>query len=306
MSPVCPPCWSEYCGGVSIPNLPVVTRTPETCAHALVHAFEITVYQHALPSGGPLTSLALRRPVFMLIALTLLPQFAGSIVNIAYNAIEIELTAAQQHAFGTIVLAYNAIAYPIAIAAMLRLVVPVIRQWRRVEHSGAMTGADIDALRPQVLKLGTWGIILALAGWLPGGLLFPLTIDVLAGPVSWQIYAHFMLSFTLSGLIALIYSHFGIQFVVLRVFYPRLANADTHSHENVRAELARASRWFGWFQSLAAAVPLVGAILLVAVAGQMTLSFRLLTTSLIVLGMVGVGIAVTTTQRLNAIVRALS
>ena len=34
---------------------------------------------------------------------------------------------------------------------------------------------------------------------------------------------HFLISFTLSGLIAMTYSLFAIQFVVLRVLYPRAA-----------------------------------------------------------------------------------
>jgi hypothetical protein len=169
-----------------------------------------------------------------------------------------------------------------------------------------MTGDAVDVLRRQSLRLGPYGIALAVGCWLPGGLIFPLAIDLAAGPISWQVYAHFMLSVTLSGLIAAIYSHFGIQFIVLRIFYPRLGNADRHSRAAVRAELAQASRWFGPFQSLAAVVPLTGAVLMVAVAGEMTLSFRLVMTTLIVLGMVGVGIAVSVTRRLGEIVRVLA
>ena len=168
-----------------------------------------------------------------------------------------------------------------------------------------MSGVEVDVWRGQVLRLGTWGIVLALLGWLPGGLVFPFFLGEIAGGVSWQMYAHFLVSFALSGTIAMIYSHLGIQFVCLRILYPQIVNADSRTPSAVAAELARASRWLVAFQSLAAVVPLVGAVLLVAFSGEMTLSFRLLVTSLIVLGMVGVGIAFAVTRKLTHIVRML-
>ncbi len=274
-------------------------------ALALGNAFDLLNVEKSLPTGGALTARTERWPIAMLIALTLLPQLAGSIVNIAYNGIEIRLDDAQHRAFENVVLAYNLIVYPIAIAIMLRIAVPVVRRWQTIDVSGAMKGEEVDSLRRQSLRLGTWGIILALAGWLPGGLIFSLAIDAQAGPIPGLVYAQFLVSFTLSGIIALIYSHFGIQFIVLRIIYPRLGNADSFSRDAARSELARASRWFTLFQSLATVVPLVGAVLLVMVTGQMTLSFRLLVTGLIILGMVGVGVAFTVTRRLHRIVRLL-
>jgi hypothetical protein len=129
---------------------------------------------------------------------------------------------------------------------------------------------------------------------------------MLAGPISWQVYAHFILSFALSGLIAVVYSYFGIQFVVLRVVYAQLGNADARESASIKAELDRAARRLVVFQGLAALVPLAGAVLLVVLAsGEMTLSFRILVTSLIVLGMIGVGIAVRVTRRLNEIIGLL-
>jgi eukaryotic-like serine/threonine-protein kinase len=253
-----------------------------------------------------LTYLTKRWPIAMLFGLAVLPQIVSSIVNIAYNTVEIQLNVEQQTVFQRVVLAYNLILYPIGVGIMLRLVVPVVRSWRRIGESGAMTGDDVDQLRRRALRLGPAGIALTAACWLPGGLVFPLAIDAAAGPLAWQVYAHFILSFTLSGLIATIYSHFGIQFIVLRVFYSQLGNADRYSRSAVRAELDWASRWFAPFQSLAAVVPLAGAALIVMTVGDLTLSFRLLMTTLIVVGMFGVGIAVSAARQLNEIVRILA
>ena len=67
-----------------------------------------------------------------------------------------------------------------------------------------------------------WTIGLACLGWLPGGLVFPAGIDLLAGPIEPIVYARFLVSFWLSGLVALTYSYFGVQYMTLRVFYPDL------------------------------------------------------------------------------------
>lgn len=274
-------------------------------SRALANAYDILAIEKRLPSGGFITALAKWRPILMLVVLTLLPQMAGSFFNIAYNTVEIRLSPEQHTAFEKIILGYNLLVYPICVFMLIRVLIPVERGWQRLPELGKMTGAEVDELHGQALRLGTWGIILALSGWLPGGLIFPVLIDALAGGVSWQIYLQFLLSFTLSGLIAVIYSHFGIQFVTLRVFCPSFANADSRTANSLASELAKASRWLVPFQSLAAVVPLVGAVLLVAFSGEMTLSYRLLVTSLIVLGMIGVGIAFAVTRQLTHLVRLL-
>jgi hypothetical protein len=274
-------------------------------ARALAHAFEILAIGSKLPAGGRLTRWSERRPIAMLIALMLLPQFAGSVVNIAYNSVQIRLNPAQQAAFGNVVLGFNLIVYPIAIFVVVRLMMPLVRAWRQLPGSGAMTGQQIDAIRMRALSLGSWVVLVALAGWLPGGLIFPLLIDLSAGSVPWQVYAHFLVSFALSGLIAVVYSHFGIQFVMLRIFYAQLGNADTFDRSTAHAELARAGRWLTPFQYFAGVVPLAGAVLLLAF-GDMDLSFRLLVAGLIVVGMLGAFIAMTVAGRLNRLIIQLA
>jgi eukaryotic-like serine/threonine-protein kinase len=299
---------------------PVVERILRRCLHpdpakryadagelarAFANAFELLNIQHSLPRGGNLTQRAERNPVGMFIALTLLPHIVGTIVNIAYNTTEITLIGAQKSAFITVILVYNAIIYPLCFSLLVRLLWPAYRGWKLC-RSGAYSPAEIDALRERVLRSANYVSAVALAGWIPGGLLFPWCIDLLAGSVLWKVYAHFILSFTLSGLIAVVYSYFGIQFVVLRVVYPQLGNADARDSAAIREELDRAARRLVIFQGLAAVVPLVGAVLLVVSAsGEMTLSFRLLVTTLIVVGMIGLGIAVRVTRRLTEIIGLL-
>lgn len=271
-------------------------------ARALNNAFDLLNVQQALPAGGKLTRRTERNPVGMFIALTLLPHLVGTIVNIAYNTTEIRLNEAQKTAFVQVIVGYNLFVYPLCFFLLVCLLMPAYRGWKQA-RSGVYPPQAIDQLRERVLRSAGYVSAVALMGWVPGGIIFPLCIDLLAGPVTWQVYAHFMVSFALSGLIAVVYSYFGIQFVVLRVVYPQLGNADARDTEGIKAELDRAARRLIFFQGLAAVVPLAGAVLLVVLAsGEMTLSFRLLVTSLIVLGMLGVGIAVSVTRRLTDII----
>jgi eukaryotic-like serine/threonine-protein kinase len=272
-------------------------------ARSLSNAREILDAQRQLGDGGALTRWAGRRPLAALVALALAPQLAGSLVNIAYNAVEVRLNPRQSGVFAQMILGYNALIWPICVGILIRLLVPVSSGLRRFQESGALSGLQVDELRRRALRLGSWGIILALSGWLPGGLLFPLLLDAIAGDVGWRVYGHFFTSFALSGVIALIYSHFAVQFVCLRLIAPMVVNADSHPADVRAAELSRAARFFVPFQGLAAVVPLVGAVLLVAFSGEMTLSFRLLVAGLIILGMTGLGIALTVTRYLAVVVR---
>jgi eukaryotic-like serine/threonine-protein kinase len=273
-------------------------------AAALKGAAEILAAQRRLPRGGRITRFAERFPFRTLVALTFLPHLIGSAVNITYNAVEIQLTEAQQQSFLWAILIYNGIIYPVCFALAYRVIYRVYRGWRDLDRG--RRGADVDRVRGHLLSLSDWGIGLACLGWFPGALFFPLFIDAMAGGVKTPVYVHFAVSFILSGLIALIYSHFGIQFVTLRVLYPRLSNPDSTDGETVPRELDRAGRWFDLFQALAAVVPLTGAVLfLFAADDRLTLSVRLLAASLIVLGMIGVGVAVLVRYRLNLVIQTL-
>src|SRR5205823_5193638 len=146
----------------------------------------------------------------------------------------------------------------------------------------------------------------SLLGWLPGGFLFPLALQLLSGPVHADIFGHFVISFTISGLIALTYSVFAVQFVVLRVLYPRLWGDGRDVRRKAAQELRGVDRRLRILQLLAGLIPLAGAILMIGVgpdSEEFTASryweFRLLTTALIILGMVGFAIAQTASALLN-------
>jgi hypothetical protein len=235
----------------------------------------------------------------MLLALVLLPHLLGSLVNISYNALRIvnDLTSAQQAAFAQLVLGYNLIVYPLSWLVIACLLVPIYRGWQQLQGATLLTSAQITKLRRRALALPRWTIILSAIGWLPGGILFPLGLHWLSGPVAADVFVHFLTSFTMAGLIALTYSVFGVQFVVLRVLYPALW-VDAHEIRSVaRVELQPVERRLRVCQLLAGLIPLAGAVLMISVGPQQFTedayrNFRLLVTALIALGMLGFGLTV--------------
>ena len=244
------------------------------------------------PAPGPIGRWVNAQPGRALALAAVLPHVAATVVNIAYNDTQIQFTTPdQKRAFLGVILGYNLIAYPICVGTACWLCWRIARALRR---------EGVDTVRRYVRQLGWWAIGLGALGWLPGGVVFPLVIDFLAGPVGWPVYVHFIVSFTLAGLIGVVFSYLAIEYVAFRALFPRLGNPDGFARAKAWAELRPLTAPFGFFLLLASAVPLAGAVLLIVLAdGPMTLGFRLLVAGLIGAGVAGVGIAERLTRKLR-------
>jgi serine/threonine protein kinase len=265
-------------------------------ARALDGCRDLRAVARQLPAGGWLTRAASTSPFFWMGFLVLLPHLIGSGVNIAYNFLRIVLTPAQKVAFGQVTLDYNAVVYSFSLGMIVWLFLPILRGWRRVQGAELLDPREAADLRRRVLRLPLWAVFLSALGWLPGGLCFPLGIDLLAGPTGWDVYGHFLISFTVSGMIALTYAVLDIQFVTLRIFYPRLWGDGRGLREQAAAELGPLDRRLRGLQLLAGLIPLAGAVLMVGVGPEQFTpegyrDFRILVSALILLGMAGFAIA---------------
>ena len=268
-------------------------------AAALAGAWQLLAARRALPRPGKVGGFVLAHPVAAFALAGILPHVVASVVNIGYNAVNIgmNLSEEQQRAFAAVVVAYNLIAYPLCGGTAVVIIRRVARWLAALPRAD---GPAVDELRRRVLRLGWWAIGLGALGWFPGGLAFPLAIDLADGPVPASTYAHFLVSFTLSGLIGVVFSYLGVQYVVLGALLPRVGNPDTFSPVAARAEVRPLTAPFGPFVLLASAIPLTGAVLLIALAdGALTLGFRLLAAGLIGLGAFGVALAERAVKRLN-------
>ncbi len=77
----------------------------------------------------------LRHPFLWLVILVMLPQIAGSIVNITYNMTQIvhDLKDYQQQQFMRLVAIYNAIVYPIAVVTFVIVVRRILKSWNALK-----------------------------------------------------------------------------------------------------------------------------------------------------------------------------
>jgi len=163
----------------------------------------------------------------------------------------------------------------------------------------------VQAARQKALRLPRFIAVLTALGWFPGGFIFPLAIHLTSG-IKPDIAAHFVASFCLSGLIALSYSLCGVEFVVLRGLYPGLWRDAQHFTDVARKELAPVKAQLNRIEILAVMIPLFAAIFMLLLGNAANTTFKVLVTSLIVLGMMGFHITSKITRHLYEVVVALT
>ncbi|QGJ68437.1 Protein kinase domain-containing protein [Planctomycetales bacterium 10988] len=280
-------------------------------ADALHGARELRTLENQLPPLGRIARFFVRHPGWAIVILAIWPHLVGSIVNISYNTLFIvgDLTAAQQLSFSRMVAVYNLLVYPLCVLTLIWKLKPFYRIWPKMKDEGLTTLDEQDYLRNELISYSTWVIIVSCLGWLPGGLIFPLALHLEEGPISLTVFFHFISSFTISGLIALTYCYFGIEFFALRIGYPRLLMGIRSPRKVAKEELRWANPRMRLIQFCAGTIPLVAAISIVLIGPEEVDSydtFRILVTALITLGAVGFGIALWVAHLLNQTLTVLT
>jgi hypothetical protein len=243
-----------------------------------------------------------------MVLLGLVPHLAGSIVNVSYNALLIvDKDPAQQSCFHWLVMVYNTAAYPLILFVGVIVISRAHHGWRRLRDHAEVTAEEAAQSRGRALALPGWIFALSCLGWFPGGVLFPTGLHYWAGPISMEVSIRFFLSFALSGLIASTYAYFAAQFVVLRVLYPQMWSDPSSARSVMQHELHGLAPRLRRYQSLAILIPLLGAAMLISAGpDQLTLTFRLLVTSLIVLGLAGFALTTVVCNRLTLVLTLLT
>jgi len=275
------------------PAKPDRHQTGEQFAAALDGCRRLASVERVAPETSWFTKSAIRHPLLWSVLLIFLPQVIGSVVNISYNRLQIVglLTEAQQTTFWHLVNGYNAIVYPLAVAALVYLIRPVFSVWKSLESPYRLPAEQVRSARLAAVRLPVWVLIIAAIGWLPGGFLFPALLNYLEGPVDGHVFVHFLISFAFSGLIAVAYSFCGMQYLVLRVLYPRLWT-DATDFQFIASQELTGTNWRIWFIEAAAyVVPFVANmsfVLLVSEGGAIPL--QTLIVSLAFLGLAGTAV----------------
>jgi len=283
-------------------------------AAALESCRELERVRRDMPPGRWLTRVALARPFLVAAVLLPLPHVLGSVVNITYNALRLKLNEEQTTAFLWVMLIYNAILYPLCIWLFFEQWLPVYRTWQRLARPEPIDADEVDSARRRALNLPAWGWVLSGIGWLPGGILFPLMIDLIAGGVGWMTYVRFVFSFTVSGLVALTYAVIATKFLAVRVLYPGLWLDARKLRQTAPGELAREEGGLRVLQWQAVLIPLSGAALLLGVGpNEFDLSgshdyftFRTLVIAMMAAGALGLGLAILAAAELRQAVDAIT
>lgn len=270
--------------------------TAEQLSADLEAAGEFHGMMRLLPRGGAITRFAERSPIAALVLAALLPHLFGSLVNIGYNSLYIvpHLTEAQQKIFVWVVLGYNLIIYPLCLAILIAVARPVFRQLRVASRPRRV------AARQRATMLPTAVTAVSCLGWLPGGVLFPALIHIASGPLAPEVFGHFLADFSISGMIAATYSFFAVEAIVIRILFPRFLVGESEPRRIARVQLRSARRRLWFAQALSGAIPLSGAVLLVAVGpsdGGYD-GFRILVCALIGAGLIGFCVSVSLTSLL--------
>jgi serine/threonine protein kinase len=269
--------------------------------------------EQAMPDFGRMRAAVMRHPALWLFVLALAPHVVASIINIIYNDVRIisHLTAAQQAVFFRIVFCYDLIGYSLGIALALRIVLPVARAWPLAGGRLAGDRQQIDAARRTAASWPWWAGAIACLCWMPGGIVFPLVLTIVSGSLPLAAWAHLLISFVLSGLIAATYSMLFVEWINLCVTYPKLWCDRQGFRATAAAELRSVPSYLRLLQVMAGLIPLIGALLMMFAGPQEASfqefqSFRLLVASLIILGLAGFPLAMFTTGLLSQAWAALA
>jgi serine/threonine protein kinase len=266
----------------------------------------LTEVQHS----GPWPDWSRRHPFVVMTLVGLTPHILGSTVNIPYNRLRI-VGDDRLDVFVDLVTIYNLIVYPACIALCYALIWPVFQDWRRRARGDVAIDAEETArIRRRVLTFPGWAIGVALIGWLPGAVWFPLGLHLSSvGPLTWREVLHFQISVALSGLIALTYSALGVLCLTAGILYPKVCTDPLAFRSQVADDVRSWRGILRFVPFLAGAIPLCGAVLLIGTSpfadGGEYRAFRWLTTALIVLGMGGFQVALWATGIANDAIQAL-
>jgi serine/threonine protein kinase len=263
-------------------------------ANALQSCLERWAIAKELPTPNAMRRWELRHPKATLITQVVLPQFVGSAINITYNTMRIgpQLTAVQNAYFQKLILLWNPFIYPIGIFCALQALKPVAQYFARPHPTFPVNEHALIRLRHSLVELPvTWGIIITVC-WMSGAFVFPAALHWAHGPLPFEIFLHFFVSFSLSWLVALTYASLFSQTFAVRALYFPLCAGCLGMGRIAREELDFLGTRLRFFHFLAGFVPLLGAILIVAngpdsLEPHRLATFRSLTILLIGLGIIG-------------------
>jgi len=261
------------------------------------------------PKPGGWRGWLLRRPLVPLYMLGLAPNMVASYFNVYYNRREIveRWNVEAEALFDPAIYIINALFFPVGMFLFFLAIRPTLRGLRSLREAAPIDPADLSSRRLWTLQLGRCAAGSCVICWVIAGLIFPITLRVLAGPPPQGsvVYLHFLMSLVVCGLIAGTYPYFLVTFIAVRVYYPALLARRGPSPQDKLA-LVSVDRKLGLYRAGATAIPFVGVGLALLALNEHSQTLFRAVSVLCVVGLLGIGLAYVLEGRTRSDLAALA
>jgi serine/threonine protein kinase len=236
-----------------------------------------------------------RHPILSLFSVGLIPNVVASWFNIEYNRTAIiKPFPAVAETFQVLQVIVNGTFFPICILLFGWFLWPVIKGLPRAMQN-ELSEPECAVLRRRTLKLGTISVLVCLWAWVAAGAIFPIVMHLSVHQLPVEVHLHFLASQTLCGLMAVAYPQFGVTFLALRCFYPRLIRNATLTRTDA-GELAATERVQTRYLLVAACVPMLAVGLLAGIASENRIALFIIS----VISLIGFGVVTWLTTEIRA------
>lgn len=229
--------------------------TGDQLARVLRIALRPAAAGRLLPNRQRWMQRVLELPVLvMVLVVSLLPNLAASVFNIAYNGSQIVVRYPELWPrFMQITMWMNLVLFPVGVAVVVRMV------WsfqKRLKQAGSGT-----TMR---WSLGHRIAMVSGSLWLAAGILFPVLLTASDRNFAVADSLHFFASLTICGGVAMVYPFFGVTLLNLAEYYPRFVKRSLEDRD-FRQWTRRLRGLAGIYLLVAAMVPLIALSLLVII-----------------------------------------
>ena len=249
----------------------------------------------------------LQKPLAAFLFAALSPHIIAAVFNFFYNDIWVQnrLSAEAFSAFQKLAIGVNLVAFPLGFALCIWFSRRVIRGVRRDGPASLDEENAVEAdVKQDCLKLPGIVTTIGITEWLIAGLVYPIGLHLIAGPLLLKWHLHFFSSLLICGLIAAAYPFFLTASLCVRRFFTTIISqvSPQNSDLNLLATLSDRSVISLY---LAGGVPAAGMlVLLITQDAENQLSQSALQI-LSILGAIGFGWLLTAARSLQADINAI-
>ena len=225
-----------------------------------------------LLTQGPTTGWQTLVPRYPLVAIsiaTVFPNIVAAVFNFLYNRSEILARVPNAEAtFMKVQSVINLIAFPAGVVLGIYFAGVVTKSVKQ-QAGQTLTAEELFARRQRCLELGHYAAMISLGLWLIAAPAYPISLHLMLGSVPPAVYAHFVASLAICGLIAAAYPFLAVSSLAVRCFYPSLVRWDSIRAEDAE-QLRQLSRQVWFYLILAASMPMVAVAILVSSGAPQT------------------------------------